>query len=88
MLCALARKKSRYPELSEPCRWRPGHQPTLDIPVVVLTAKDITADERRRLDAQADRLLQKGQLSVPDLVATLRLLMLPPTLVEPSSLQR
>jgi CheY-like chemotaxis protein len=57
----------------------------LDIPVVVLTAKDITADERRRLGAQADRLLQKGQLSVPDLVATLRLLMLPPTLVAPSS---
>ncbi|MGH1575051.1 response regulator [Methylobacterium sp. P31] len=60
----------------------------LDIPVVVLSAKDITADERRRLGAQADRLLQKGQLSVPDLVATLRLLMLPPTLVEPSSPQR
>ncbi|RVU13781.1 response regulator [Methylobacterium oryzihabitans] len=43
-----------------------------DIPVVVLTAKDITADDRRRLAGQADRILQKGQLSFADLAATLR----------------
>ncbi len=43
-----------------------------DIPVVVLTAKDVTADDRRRLAGQADRVLQKGGLSMADLAATLR----------------
>ncbi|MBL7406167.1 response regulator, partial [Escherichia coli] len=31
-----------------------------DVPVVVLTAKDITAEDRRRLAGQADRVLAKG----------------------------
>jgi CheY-like chemotaxis protein len=48
-----------------------------DIPVVVLTAKDVTADDRRRLGGQADRILQKGGLSMADLAATLRSLMSP-----------
>ncbi|GEP07411.1 response regulator [Methylobacterium oxalidis] len=48
-----------------------------DIPVVVLTAKDVTADDRRRLAGQADRILQKGGLSLADLAATLRSLMSP-----------
>ncbi|KAB1073470.1 response regulator [Methylobacterium planeticum] len=46
-----------------------------DIPVVVLTAKDVTADDRRRLAGQADRVLQKGGLSMVDLATTLRSLM-------------
>jgi CheY-like chemotaxis protein len=46
-----------------------------DIPVVVLTAKDVTADDRRRLGGKADRVLQKGGLSMSDLAATLRSLM-------------
>jgi PAS domain S-box-containing protein len=48
-----------------------------DIPVVVLTAKDVTADDRRRLAGQADHILQKGGLSMADLAATLRFLMSP-----------
>ena len=34
-----------------------------DIPVVVLTAKDITAEDRRRLEGRADRVIQKGSMS-------------------------
>ncbi len=52
-----------------------------DIPVVVLTAKDVTADDRRRLAGQADRVLQKGQLGLSDLAETLR------SLVSPASMQ-
>jgi threonine synthase len=33
-----------------------------DVPVVVVTAKDLTADERRRLSGQVQSLLQKGSL--------------------------
>ena len=43
-----------------------------DIPVVVLTAKDVTADDFRLLAGQADRVLQKAGLAFPDLAATLR----------------
>jgi PAS domain S-box-containing protein len=43
-----------------------------DIPVVVLTAKDVTADDFRQLAGQADRVLQKAALSFSDLSATLR----------------
>ena len=56
-----------------------------DIPVVVLTAKDITADDRRRLGGQADRVLQKSQLSLSDLAATLRSLMTPQFDEEPTA---
>jgi CheY-like chemotaxis protein len=38
-------------------RKRPEH---CDIPVVVLTAKDLTADERERLGDTVCRVLQKG----------------------------
>ena len=44
------------------------------IPVVVLTAKDVTADDFRLLAGQADRVLQKAGLSYSDLSATLRTL--------------
>ena len=44
-----------------------------DIPVVVLTAKDVTAADFRQLAGQADRVLQKAGLSFSDLSATLRM---------------
>ncbi|KQP80424.1 response regulator [Methylobacterium sp. Leaf117] len=56
--------------LRERAEWR-------DIPVVVLTAKDITAEDRRRLAGRADRVLQKGGLSLTDLAASLRPLVAP-----------
>ncbi len=31
-----------------------------DVPVVVLTARDLTADDRRRLNGDVQRVLQKG----------------------------
>ena len=42
-----------------------------DIPVVVLSARDLTGDERGRLDG-ADRILKKGETSMRDLTAELR----------------
>ena len=42
-----------------------------DIPVVVLSARDITSEERRRLSA-ADRILVKGETSMRDLTSELR----------------
>ena len=45
-----------------------------DIPVVVLTAKDITAEDRRRLEGRADRVIQKGSMSLRDLASELRAL--------------
>jgi len=38
------------------------------IPVIVLTAKDITADDRLRLDGSVKRILQKGKVSIDELV--------------------
>ncbi|MBE7203359.1 MAG: response regulator, partial [Parafilimonas terrae] len=46
-----------------------------DVPVVVLTAKDVTADDRRRLAGQADRVLAKGSMALGALVQELRALM-------------
>ena len=46
-----------------------------DIPVVVLTAKDITAEDRRRLAGQADRVLAKGTTGLSELARELRALM-------------
>lgn len=43
-----------------------------DIPVVVLTAKDITSEDRRRLDPAADKIIQKGSLSLKDLAQEIR----------------
>jgi CheY-like chemotaxis protein len=42
------------------------------IPVVVLTAEDITAEDRRRLAGRADRVIQKGSMSLRDLAGELR----------------
>ena len=49
-------------------RERPGCD---DIPVVVLTARDLDADERRRLDG-ADRVLSKGETNLRQLAGELR----------------
>ncbi len=46
-----------------------------DVPVVVLTAKDITAEDRRRLAGQADRVLAKGKTGLGELVRELRALL-------------
>ncbi|WP_457103882.1 response regulator [Methylobacterium sp. P5_C11] len=45
-----------------------------DVPVVVLTAKDITAEDRRRLAGQADRVLAKGATGLGELAQALRAL--------------
>ena len=45
------------------------------VPVVVLTAKDITVDERRRLAGRADRVLAKGTTGLGELARELRALM-------------
>ena len=48
------------------------------IPVVVLTAKDVGGDDRRRLAGQADRILKKGQVGLDELPALLRPLVTSP----------
>jgi CheY-like chemotaxis protein len=48
-------------ELRREERWR-------EIPVVVLTAKDLTAEDRRRLNGGVQRVLQKGALSREELL--------------------
>ena len=47
------------------------------IPVVVLTAKDVDGEDRRRLAGQADRVLRKGQVGLDDLPNLLRPFVLP-----------
>jgi PAS domain S-box-containing protein len=42
------------------------------IPIVVLTAKELTADDRRRLHRGIERVLQKGSNSLDDLLSELR----------------
>ena len=64
-------------------RLRPG---CADIPVVVLTARDLDADERKRLDG-ADRVLSKGQTNLRQLAGELRSLTPPhadPTSPDPA----
>ena len=45
------------------------------VPVVVLTAKDVTPEERARLDQQADRIISKGSMRLSELAEQLRSLM-------------
>jgi CheY-like chemotaxis protein len=40
-----------------------------DIPILVMTAKDITAEDRARLDGQVSRILQKGACAREELLA-------------------
>jgi len=44
------------------------------VPVVVITAKDITEEDRRRLNGQVAKILQKGTTSSEELLAELRAL--------------
>ena len=43
-----------------------------NIPVIVITAKDLTDDDRRRLNGEVARILQKGATSTDDLLAEIR----------------
>ncbi len=47
-------------------------RPDGDVPVVVLTAKDISPAERESLDRQADRVIQKGTMSLAEIGEELR----------------
>ena len=42
------------------------------VPVVVVTAKELTDDDRRRLQGQVSRVIQKGSLTLADLLAEVR----------------
>jgi CheY-like chemotaxis protein len=42
------------------------------IPVVVLTAKDLTAEDRERLNGRVERVLQKGAYTADVLLADVR----------------
>jgi CheY-like chemotaxis protein len=44
------------------------HEEWRSIPVVVITAKDLTADERLRLNGHVSRVLQKGLYSRDELL--------------------
>jgi CheY-like chemotaxis protein len=44
------------------------------VPVIVITAKDVTEEERQRLDGQVARILQKSSLGMADLVVEIRAL--------------
>jgi len=48
------------------------HTAWLSIPVLVITAKDLTAEERRRLDGRVNKILQKGAYSREELLAEVR----------------
>ncbi len=54
------------------------------IPVAVITSKDLTAEDRRRLNGRVARIIQKGTLSLDELAATVRALVAgrPPPLPE------
>lgn len=56
-------------EFMQKFRQRPDCRP---VPVIVVTAKDITEEDRRRLDGQVARILQKSSLSMADLVGQIR----------------
>jgi CheY-like chemotaxis protein len=48
-----------------------------DVPVVVVTSKDLTADDRRRLYDRVQRVIQKGNYNRSDLVQEIRRLLAP-----------
>lgn len=43
-----------------------------EVPVIVLTAKDITVEDRRRLNGEVSRILQKTTLSPDELISEIR----------------
>ena len=46
-----------------------------DIPVLVVTAKDLTAEERARLNGDVERVLQKGSSELNDLLKEIALVL-------------
>ena len=42
------------------------------VPVIVITAKDLSEDDRRRLNGEVARILQKGATNAEDLLAEIR----------------
>jgi signal transduction histidine kinase/DNA-binding response OmpR family regulator len=48
------------------------HTAWLSIPVLVITAKDLTAEERHRLDGRVNKILQKGAYNRAELLAEVR----------------
>ena len=64
-------------------RERPG---CAHIPVVVLTARDLSVEDRRRLGG-ADRVLSKGQTSLREISGQLRALTEAGGLPEPTNLE-
>jgi CheY-like chemotaxis protein len=58
-------------EFMEELRQRPDCR---RVPVVVITAKDITEDDRRRLNGRVARILRKSNLSMRELVAEVQAL--------------
>ena len=58
-------------EFMQELRQRPDYR---QVPVVVITAKDITEDDRRRLNGNVARILQKSTLSMQELVAQVQAL--------------
>jgi CheY-like chemotaxis protein len=45
-----------------------SHPEWRDIPVLVVTAKDLTAEERSRLNGDVERVLQKGSFALDELL--------------------
>jgi len=45
-----------------------SHAEWRDVPVLVVTAKDLTAEERSRLNGDVERVLQKGGAELPELL--------------------
>jgi CheY-like chemotaxis protein len=43
-----------------------------NIPVVVITAKELTAEDRRRLTGSVEKILSKGQFTMEDLLFQVR----------------
>jgi len=48
------------------------HEPWRSIPVVVLTAKELTEEDRRRLNGDVQQVLRKAAVGSDDLVRELR----------------
>jgi len=44
----------------------------VDVPVIVITAKDLTEEDHRRLNGEVQRILQKGSYGIDQLVAQVR----------------
>ena len=56
-------------EFLQGLRTRPGHE---DLDIVVMTAKELTEDDRRRLSGGVSRVLQKGGHSPEEFLAEVR----------------